>query len=76
MADNLELAQAGLSADLPRRRTGESNPDWAARLNDAGVAARLRGDEERAIAAFTQAMYANEQWYARAANNLETATKP
>lgn len=76
IADNLELAQEALSADLPKRRSGESSSEWAARLNDAGVAAQLLGDRKRAVAAFTQAMYANEQWYARAANNLESAARP
>jgi tetratricopeptide (TPR) repeat protein len=76
IADNLELTEAALSADLPKRRTGESSSDWAARLNDAGVTAQLRGDRQRAIAAFAQAMYASDGWYARAANNLESASKP
>jgi tetratricopeptide (TPR) repeat protein len=76
MADNLELAQTALAADLPARSAGESNAAWAARLNDAGVAAQLLGDRKRAIAAFTQALYTSDQWYARAANNLELASKP
>jgi Flp pilus assembly protein TadD len=76
MADNLELAETALAADLPARRSGESGAAWAARLNDAGVAARLLGDRNRAVAAFTQALFANDQWYPRAANNLEIASKP
>jgi tetratricopeptide (TPR) repeat protein len=71
IANNLELAREALSADLPRRRAGESDEDWAQRLNDAGVAAQLLGDKARAIAAFTQALEASGRWYARAANNLE-----
>jgi len=76
IANNLELARSAVGADLPSRRTGESAHDWAARLNDAGVAAQLLGDKRRALAAFTQALYANENWYERAANNLEIAAKP
>jgi Flp pilus assembly protein TadD len=76
MGDNLDLAQTALAADLPARRAGESSSAWAARLNDAGVAARLLGDRSRAVAAFTQALYASDQWYARAANNLAIASKP
>lgn len=76
MADNLDLAQTALAADLPARRAGESSSSWAARLNDAGVAAKLLGDRNRAVAAFTQALYASDQWYARAANNLAIAAKP
>ena len=72
--NNLELARAALAGELPQRRPGESNSDWAARLNDAGVAARIMGDRRRAIAAFTQALEASGDWYSRAANNLEAAT--
>jgi tetratricopeptide (TPR) repeat protein len=75
IADNLELARTALDAALPGRRAGESNGDWAARLNDAGVAAQLLGDRQRAIAAFTQALYASDRWYARAANNLENVAR-
>jgi Flp pilus assembly protein TadD len=71
-ANNLELARTALSAELPRREPGESESSWAARLNDAGVAAAIIGDKSRAIAAFTQALDASGTWYARAANNLET----
>src|SRR5439155_23768780 len=74
IANNLELARAVLAADLPRRRDGESDQDWAERLNDAGVAAQALGDKSRAIAAFTQALAASGHWYVRAANNLEAAS--
>jgi len=74
MANNLQLAQGALAAELPRRQAGESDRDWAARLNDAGVAAQLLGDRKRAIAAFTQALEASGIWYERAANNLEGAS--
>lgn len=75
IANNLELAKAALASDLPRRRPGEANADWAARLNDAGVAAELLGDKQRAIAAFTQALDASTVWYDRASNNLKTLSQ-
>jgi Tfp pilus assembly protein PilF len=70
IADNLELARAAVAEDLPRRRSGERNAEWAARLNDAGVLAASRGDRQRAIAAFAQAIEAKTAWFERAANNL------
>ena len=73
IANNLELARAAVAADLPQRRAGESDTSWAARLNDAGMAAQLMGDKQRAVAAFTQALEASGTWYARAANNLQAA---
>ncbi len=72
-ADNLDLARAALSEALPERRPNESDRDWAARLNDAGVMARFRGDHKRAVAAFTQALEARSHWFERAANNLAIA---
>lgn len=75
IADNLELARAALSEDLPQRRRGESEVDWAARLNDAGVLARVQGDNKKAIAAFARAIEARTQWYERAANNLALAER-
>jgi len=74
IANNLELARAALASELPKRRPDEDDRAWAARLNDAGIAARLLGDRQRAIAAFTQALEASGSWYERAANNLQ-ATK-
>ena len=74
IANNLELARDALATDLPARLPGEADDDWAARLNDAGIAAQLLGDQKRAIAAFTQALEASGTWYERAANNLEAAT--
>jgi Flp pilus assembly protein TadD len=76
IADNLDLARTAVSEDLPRRRPGESDSDWSARLNDAGVIARIRGDKQRAIAAFAQAIEARSQWFERAANNLALAETP
>jgi tetratricopeptide (TPR) repeat protein len=70
IANNLELVRAALAADLPARRGGETNAQWAARLNDAGVAAELVGNKQRAVAAFTQALDASPVWYDRASNNL------
>jgi len=74
-ARNLELARSAIDASLPARRSGESDADWAARLNDAGLAAAILGDKARATAAFTQAVDASGTWYARAANNLEAMGK-
>jgi Flp pilus assembly protein TadD len=71
ISNNLELARSALAADLPRRRSGESDTDWAGRLNDAGVAAQLLGDNRRALAAFTRALEASPVWYERASDNLE-----
>ena len=73
--NNLELARAALAAKLPTRRKGESDEDWAHRLNDAGVAAEILGDRPRAVAAFTQALEASARWYARAASNLEAVSR-
>jgi Flp pilus assembly protein TadD len=75
IANNLELANVALAADLPKRRAGESDSSWASRLNDAGVAAALLGDKRRAVAAFTQALGASRAWYERAANNLEAVNR-
>ncbi len=72
-SNNLELARAAVAHDLPRRRGGESDADFAARLNDAGVAAQIRGESKRAVAAFAQAIAARGIWYDRAAQNLKRA---
>jgi Flp pilus assembly protein TadD len=73
IANNLELALAAMAGDLPERKANETDRAWAARLNDAGVAAQAMGDRQRAVAAFTQALEASGTWYARAANNLQAA---
>ena len=70
IANNLELARAALANDLPKRASGETEAEWAARLNDAGVLAAASGDRRRAIAAFAQAIEASSKWFARAANNM------
>lgn len=69
--NNLEFARAGLAGDLPRRRAGESDVNWSARLNDAGVAAQMRDERKRALAAFTQAIEVRTVWFERAENNIE-----
>ena len=70
LANNLELARAAVSADLPARMQGESDQAYAARLNDAGVVAASGGQVKRAEAAFAQAIELRSRWYARAAENL------
>lgn len=69
-ANNLELARTALAEGLPQRRKDESEGDWAARLNDAGIVAQLQGDDRKAVAAFTRALEARGDWFVRAANNL------
>ena len=70
IANNLELAELGLARDLPTRHASESSTAYAARLNDAGIAALSRGDTSRARAAFARAIEASGRWYARADANL------
>jgi len=70
IANNLELARAAIAADLPQRRAGEADDAWAARLNDAGVVAAMRGERSRAIAAFSRAIELRASWDPRAAANL------
>lgn len=74
IADNLELVRAALSPDLPKRKAAETGAAWAARLNDAGVAAELDGEKDKAVAAFTQALEASDSWYGRASNNLDAVS--
>lgn len=73
IADNLELARAAVSGELPSRRPGESDEDWSARLNDVGVLAVSGGNYQRAVAAFSRAIKARSEWFERAANNLALA---
>ncbi|MFC7536368.1 tetratricopeptide repeat protein [Sphingomonas sp. GCM10030256] len=75
IAANLDLARSAVADSLPARRAGESSTAWAARLNDAGVAAARQGDRARAVAAFAQAVEASDRWFARAANNLAAVEK-
>ena len=74
IGNNLDLARAAVDENLPRRLPRESASAWAARLNDAGVAAEILGDRQRAIANFTRALEASGNWYARAANNLDAVS--
>ena len=76
IADNLELARTAIGEDLPKRHSGESSEAYAARLNDAGVVARIQGDRRRAVAAFTRALEARSLWFERAANNLAQTEPP
>lgn len=69
--NNLELSRAALADNLPRRQPNETASEFAARLNDAGVVAAMRGDNRRAIAAFSRALEVSDSWYERAAANLE-----
>ena len=70
LANNRELAAAAVSAELPRRMTGENDEQYAARLNDAGVVAAANGDRTRAEAAFSQAIALKSRWFGLAADNL------
>lgn len=76
IAANLDLARSAVDAELPRRRAGESGADFAARLNDAGIMAKLGGDRARAKAAFAQALEASPSWFAPAAANLAALDEP
>ena len=68
--NNLQLARDALALSLPGRRAGEGDAAWAARLNDAGVAAAAKGERARAIAAFAQSIAARPSWNTRTAANL------
>ena len=76
LANNIELAQAAMATELPRRRNGESNEAYSARLNDAGVVAAAAGQTKRAEAAFAQALEVRSKWYVRAADNLAALGTP
>jgi hypothetical protein len=47
IVDNLELARTAVNEDLPQKRLGESDTEWAARLNDAGVIAKVQGNTRK-----------------------------
>lgn len=70
IARNLELARSASDARLPARKTGESDFEWAARLNDAGVIAAYQQQDDKAAAAFAQAIAVSAHYYERASNNL------
>ncbi len=75
LKNNIELARAALSAELPYRLAGESDEAYAARLNDAGVVAASAGQSDKAKAAFAQAIEVRSRWYAKAAENLAALGK-
>jgi len=70
LANNLELARSALESDLSRRAVGESDDDYAARMNDAGVVAAAAGQQAKAKAAFAQAVELKSRWFTLAADNL------
>lgn len=72
-SDNVEIVRAAIAVDLPARRSGETDDDYAARLNDLGVVALRQGQRTKAVAAFTQAIAVRGAYYARAASNLKVA---
>jgi Flp pilus assembly protein TadD len=73
IADNFDLARSAAAAGLPVRERGESDADYAARLNDAGVVAIGQSKGRKAVAAFARALEVSDSWYVRAANNLSIA---
>ncbi len=75
IAANLDLARSAVDGQLPQRRAGESGEAYAARLNDAGVLARLGGDPAKAAAAFAQALEVSDRWFAPAAANLASVDR-
>lgn len=72
LSANLELAKTAAAHDLPARANGESDDEFASRLNDTGVVAEASGDIARARAAFAQAIELKSRWNERAARNLAT----
>ena len=76
LANNRELAAAARSAELPRRLADESDEQFAARLNDAGVVAAASGDTKRAEAAYAQAIGLKSRWFGLAADNLAALATP
>jgi tetratricopeptide (TPR) repeat protein len=67
---NLRLAIA-MKGEYDRALAGGAPTDEAARLNNAGFAAMLRGDYAKAEELFTQAMKSRGEYYTRASANLE-----
>lgn len=70
--NNLRLAMA-LKGEYSRAVTGAAATDQAAILNNAGFAAMMRGDYDKAKDLLTQAMKAKGEYYALAAENLQMA---
>jgi len=69
---NLRLAMA-LKGEYERATQGGASDDAAALLNNAGFAAMMRGDYEKAEDLFNQAIAAKGQYYERASDNLAMA---
>jgi Flp pilus assembly protein TadD len=67
---NLRLALA-MKGEYDRALAGGAATDEAARLNNAGFAAMLRGDYGRAEELLTQAMKLRGEYYSRASANLD-----
>jgi len=67
---NLRLAMS-MQGEYERAINGTAAADQAAALNNAGYAAMLRGDYDKAKDLFTRAMKAKGGYYSRAAANLE-----
>jgi len=70
IAVNAELADAMNGAYPTARGAGESDHDWAARLNNAGYAAFLAGDLAGARSLFARAIEASDTRYEVAEHNL------
>jgi Flp pilus assembly protein TadD len=68
---NLELAKA-MSGQFPAApHRGESEDDYAVRLNNAGYAAWLSGNSNSARALLSDSLSRSSRWFGRAANNLK-----
>jgi len=67
---NLRLAMS-MQGEYERAINGTVAADQAAALNNAGYAAMLRGDYDKAKDLFTRAMKAKGGYYSRAAANLD-----
>jgi Flp pilus assembly protein TadD len=67
---NLRLALA-MGGDYDRAIAGGSPGDQAALLNNAGFAAGMRGDYEKAQDLLTRAVALKSEYYARASENLK-----
>jgi Flp pilus assembly protein TadD len=72
---NLELAEA-MSGQFPAApKRGESEDDYAVRLNNAGYAAWLSGNSNSARALLSDSLSRSSRWFERAANNLRRVEK-
>ncbi|WP_343346745.1 tetratricopeptide repeat protein [Sphingomicrobium sp. XHP0239] len=73
---NLDLLDLVDARSLPVREPGETDEDYARRLNDAGIAAAARGERDRAIVAFAHAVEVRPIYYEKAAANLAAVEEP